>query len=680
MPVRDRHDPAPGDYPTGLTLMWPGQLTLDDIMRAATDTAHTDTAHGRASRTPAEDGQPVPSAEIAGRVVDELPPGPELAHWLSVAQPADLNGFSLAGAAAAARRMTAWAQAHELALVAEMAARAAVRDGSVPVGPEGGPARVPDDAADEVALTLCMSRFGAAWWTGLAVTLAWRLPATLRALSGGMLDFSRAKLIAEATSTLDDDAARAVQDRTLPSAGRQTLGQLRAALRRAVISVDPRGAERRRQETERKARVGLFADEEGTATLSGQNLPGAQSAAAMARISALAHAMKSSGLEGGIDLLRARAFLGLLLGTLPLIPPSEHPDDPGPDDQGPDDSGSDDPGPDDPGPHGRDPDDPGPHGRDPDDRGPDNPGPDIDEEPGGAPRAAAGGRSAPDASGGLAGWPDLPRPGDIPAPGCAPHRPPNRGSPLSRGSPGPKPRGRLTVTVPWRTLAGVLSEPGNLCWLGPVTPVVAQMLARTATADPACEWRVIVTGPTGQAIAVTRVRRTGRRRRATSAAGLISQVTLTVPAGILDGIAAALALSSLDSLGELGEILARAWQSARAAAAEASSSEPTDTCDHRQASPAYRPPDRLRNLIVARDQTCRFPGCRQPACRGDLDHTVPYEAGGLTCACNLEALCRTHHRLKQRLRWQLEQRTPGVLTWTTPAGRTYSSTPDTHAA
>jgi hypothetical protein len=132
----------------------------------------------------------------------------------------------------------------------------------------------------------------------------------------------------------------------------------------------------------------------------------------------------------------------------------------------------------------------------------------------------------------------------------------------------------------------VSSEPGNLCWLGPVTPVVAQMLARTATADPACEWRVIVTGPTGQAIAVTRVRRTGRRRRATSAAGLISQVTLTVPAGILDGIAAALALSSLDSLGELGEILARAWQSARAAAAEASSSEPTDTCDHRQASPA----------------------------------------------------------------------------------------------
>ena len=40
----------------------------------------------------------------------------------------------------------------------------------------------------------------------------------------------------------------------------------------------------------------------------------------MARISALAQAMKSAGITGGIELLRAQAFLGLLLGTLPLIP------------------------------------------------------------------------------------------------------------------------------------------------------------------------------------------------------------------------------------------------------------------------------------------------------------------------------------------------------------------------
>jgi hypothetical protein len=84
----------------------------------------------------------------------------------------------------------------------------------------------------------------------MAITLAWRLPGTLHALHAGMIDLSRAKLIAEATSVLGDDAARAVQDTVLPSAGEQTMGQLRAALRQAVISVDPRGAERRRQEAE----------------------------------------------------------------------------------------------------------------------------------------------------------------------------------------------------------------------------------------------------------------------------------------------------------------------------------------------------------------------------------------------------------------------------------------------
>ena len=32
--------------------------------------------------------------------------------------------------------------------------------------------------------------------------------------------------------------------------------------------------------------------------------------------------MKASGAGGGIDLLRAQVFLGLLLGTLPYIPPA----------------------------------------------------------------------------------------------------------------------------------------------------------------------------------------------------------------------------------------------------------------------------------------------------------------------------------------------------------------------
>jgi hypothetical protein len=34
-------------------------------------------------------------------------------------------------------------------------------------------------------------------------------------------------------------------------------------------------------------------------------------------------------------------------------------------------------------------------------------------------------------------------------------------------------------------------------------------------------------------------------------------------------------------------------------------------------------------------QTCAFPGCRRPASQCDLDHTAPFQRGGLTCECNL---------------------------------------------
>ena len=196
-----------------------------------------------------------------------------------------------------------------------MTTRAAARDSSVPVETDGRPASVSPEAAAEVGLALTMSQFGAALWADLALNLRWRLPGTLAALSEGRIDLSRVRLIAELTSVLSDDDARTVEERVLERAGQQTPGQLRAALRRAVITVDPAAAERRREEAERRARVGLYADQEGTATISGHNLPGVQACAAMARITALAQAMKAAGADGGIDMLRAQVLIGLLLNT-----------------------------------------------------------------------------------------------------------------------------------------------------------------------------------------------------------------------------------------------------------------------------------------------------------------------------------------------------------------------------
>jgi hypothetical protein len=91
----------------------------------------------------------------------------------------------------------------------------------------------------------------------------------------------------------------------------------------------------------------------------------------------------------------------------------------------------------------------------------------------------------------------------------------------------------------------------------------------------------------------------------------------------------------------------------------------------------YRPSHRLAEHIRARDQHCRFPGCRQAAHRADIDHTVPAEDGGPTIRRNLAALCRKHHRLKHLPGWRCEQTDHGQLTFTTPSGRTYRTRPPT---
>jgi len=303
-----------------------------------------------------------------------------------------------------------------------MASRSAGRDDHVHVDADGRPDQVTPAAGSEVGLELVMSHSAAMAWASLAVTLRWRLSATWAALNAGTIDLYRARLIAEATSPLDDDTARAVEQLVLPSAGGQAGGQLRVALRRAVIAVDPEGAEQRRQDAQRHAKVSLYPDPaDGTATLAGTRLPSVHAAAAMARLTAIARAMKSAGQAGGLDYLRAMAFIGLLLGTLPLVPPPAG--DPGP------------PGPTDPGPPGPTDPDPGPPGpADPD------PGPqsgdhdDPDRGPGGA------GPADPPDSGGADAPRDL-RPDDPEPDGASPSgpAPPGdlRGTPDDRRDPGP---------------------------------------------------------------------------------------------------------------------------------------------------------------------------------------------------------------------------------------------------
>jgi hypothetical protein len=90
----------------------------------------------------------------------------------------------------------------------------------------------------------------------------------------------------------------------------------------------------------------------------------------------------------------------------------------------------------------------------------------------------------------------------------------------------------------------------------------------------------------------------------------------------------------------------------------------------------YRPPEATEDYVRNRDGHCQFPGCRTRAERCDIDHRVPFQGGGATCPCNLDTLCRTHHRLKTFTSWHAEPDESGRLVWISPLGNTYALAPE----
>lgn len=86
---------------------------------------------------------------------------------------------------------------------------------------------------------------------------------------------------------------------------------------------------------------------------------------------------------------------------------------------------------------------------------------------------------------------------------------------------------------------------------------------------------------------------------------------------------------------------------------------------------SYQPPQDLVDYLIARDRTCRFPGCRQSAARADIDHAEAWEDGGETSAANLGALCRRHHRMKTHGGWKLISNEDGSCNWESPDGHRY---------
>jgi Domain of unknown function (DUF222) len=240
-----------------------------------------------------------------GMIFDVLPGCAQLAVAADAAAEGDrfagVSEGELVGVLCAWDRVEAHAAARKLAVVAELARRNAE----------------PADAeftADQIANALGESRFRADELTGTAGHLGTHLPGTKAALRDGVVSLGKARIIATATGLLDPAEAAAAEAGVLDRAGRLTPGSLRAATARAVLEAAPEKARKRREAAARFARVERWAEDSGNAALAGRELPAGQVLAADERITARARELKAAGVEGGLDGLRARALLDLLLG------------------------------------------------------------------------------------------------------------------------------------------------------------------------------------------------------------------------------------------------------------------------------------------------------------------------------------------------------------------------------
>jgi Domain of unknown function (DUF222) len=206
-------------------------------------------------------------------------------------------------------------------------------------------------------------------------------------------------------------------------------------------------------------------------------------------------------------------------------------------------------------------------------------------------------------------------------------------------------RPAVQVTIAASTLLGVDDQPGELDGYGPIDAAMARALAF----DPTGTWRRLLVDDTGRLLDIARsttapaqpVSGTGDDSRA-ARSRIHSQVAPPRRLTVRDGTG-----NSTDS-GNLAD------------------------------SGRYRPGRALTDHVIARDRTCRFPGCRRAARRCDLDHVVPWPAGA-TSADNLQCLCEHHHRLKHTGGWSVRGNPDDMLTWTSPTGHTYRSPPGRYA-
>lgn len=235
----------------------------------------------------------------------DVPPGSELAGVLAGLELSRLSGYDCAEVLKARYRQLNHDRARLMAAMVEV--------GLCGVGPADGLRRmaVPDEfSADEVRAALVLTRRAADAQFGLAYDVVTRLPDVHAAMEAGVLDEPRARVFSEWTAELRPAAACAVCTELLPRAPGLTTGQLIEQIKKLAIALDPEWVRRRYEQAVAERKVVGYRNPDGSANLSGYNLPVERVAAASGHIDALAKAAKHAGDLRRIDHIRAELFLG----------------------------------------------------------------------------------------------------------------------------------------------------------------------------------------------------------------------------------------------------------------------------------------------------------------------------------------------------------------------------------
>jgi hypothetical protein len=412
----------------------------------------------------------------AGGVGDSLPPGPVLAGLAADAWDGGLARLSddeLIGVLRAARRLTSWGTALELAATGDLWRRRVAEEDA---GDRGAAAHV----GAEIAAALTVTNRAGDRLLDLALALR-RLPATSQALAAGDIDAPRAIVIANEVTGLSDEHAAAVDQAVIGAAPGQTTGQLSGAARRAVIAADPTAARRRKEQALQQARVERWDEHSGTAALAGRDLPPAAVLAADNNLTALAKQLKAAGTPGTLDTLRAQVYLALLTGApaTSLLPAN-----------------------------------PGPGKTESHDASPGAssaagaPRPSCASDTSGASSVLCG----PDASGASDTSSDHPAHGTSAA--------------LSA-------TGTVNLTLPLATWLGLRDDPGHCAGYGPLDAAESRDLASALARRAGNKWCLTITGPRGHPVAhgCTRVGPAGNRRSSRPTADPRDGPTIRSPGG-----------------------------------------------------------------------------------------------------------------------------------------------------